>query len=549
MEGAGAAGFSAPWWRRFARGHEPGRLLLRAVVVTALVVVAYQYSLSTLLSSLSQETPLAYLGLVPLISLLLIAGLLYLPGRPQRDIHDRYLDYLVGVPLLAVAVLIVTVGPAFMSTFFWLWRFDMISLPLFVAGAIALAFGSRMLWRLRFPVAFLLLAWPPIYTLFLNGWLDQFTNITLAALHALLRVVPLALPLAYGDGSLFQITHGSGAFVLSVASACAGVNSVLGFLLVGIAAAALVRGPRHLKLLWLVLGMVLIWLLDLIRILLIFAAGGLWGEGFAMNVLHPVAGLVVFSLGVLAMILALPRFHLTILGPPSRVPAVVAAGAVAPPPRPTPRPAVRRAGIPLVILAAAGAAVAVAEAGMGQFQLLAQDLGPPRVEAFTVASSRIPGWSVTTVGAYTFGKLEFGSTSTWYRYLYLPGTRLTSATSEQDTPVTLDVISTSDLSSFSAYTVEDCYHFHDYPVAAESTANLGGGVVGHTVVYEVQGIESWTAVYWEWPVQTSHGLWYQRIVLNETTEGSPATSETNLVAFARQVVDATGHQAPAGNAT
>jgi hypothetical protein len=210
---------------------------------------------------------------------------------------------------------------------------------------------------------------------------------------------------------------------------------------------------------------------------------------------------------------------------------------------------VRRAGIPLVILAAAGAAVAVAEAGMGQFQLLAQDLGPPRVEAFTVASSRIPGWSVTTVGAYTFGKLEFGSTSTWYRYLYLPGTRLTSATSEQDTPVTLDVISTSDLSSFSAYTVEDCYHFHDYPVAAESTANLGGGVVAHTVVYEVQGIESWTAVYWEWPVQTSHGLWYQRIVLNETTEGSPATSETNLVAFARQVVDATGHQAPAGNAT
>jgi exosortase/archaeosortase family protein len=549
MEGAGSAGFSAPWWRRFAGSDEPGRLLLRAVVVTALVAVAYQYSLSTLLSSLSQETPLAYLGLVPVISLLLIAGLLYLPGRPQRDIHDRYLDYLVGVPLLAIAVLIVTIGPAFMSTFFWLWRFDMISLPLFVAGAIALAFGSRMLWRLRLPVAFLLLAWPPIYTLFLNGWLNQFTNLTLAALHALLRVVPLAVPVAFGDGSLFQITSGGGSFVLSVASACAGVNSVLGFLLVGMAAAALVRGPRRLKLLWLVLGMALIWLLDLVRILLIFAAGGLWGEGFAMNVLHPAAGLIVFALGVVVMILALPRFHLTVLGAPARAAGAGAARAVAEPHRPAPRPAVRRAGIPLLILAVAGAVVAVADLRMGQFQLLAQDLGPPRVAAFTVANSRISGWSVDTIGSYTFGKLEFGSDSTWYRYLYLPGTELTSATSAQTTPVTLDVVSTSDVGSFSTYTVEDCYHFHDYPVVAQSTASLGGGVVGHAVVYEVQGFESWTAVYWEWPVQTSHGLWYQRIVLNETTEGSPATSEANLVAFARQVVDATGRQAPASAAT
>ena len=548
MEGAGSAGFSAPWWRRATASGEPGRLLLRAVVVTALVVVAYQFSLSTLLSSLGQETPLAYLGLVPLISLLLIAGLLYLPGQRQRDIHDRYLDYIVGLPLLAIAVVIVTVGPARMSTFFWLWRFDLISLPLFVAGAIALAFGSRMLWRLRLPVAFLLLAWPPLYTLFLNSWLNQFTNLTLAALHAILRVVPLAVPVGYGDGSLFQLTHGTSAFVLSVAFACAGVNSVLGFLLVGMAAAALVRGPLRLKLLWLVLGMTLIWLLDVVRILLIFAAGGLWGEGFAMNVLHPVAGLIFFALGVLAMILVLPRFHLTILGPP----VGTASGREEPrslpdPASSAPRPAVRRARVPLLILAAVGAVVAVADFQMGQFQLLAQDLGPPRVEAFTLANSRISGWSVDSIGSYTFAQLEFGSDSTWYRYLYAPGTQLTSSSSEQDTPVTLDVVSTPDVSTFSTYSVEDCYHFHGYPASDLSSVDLGGGVVASTVVYEVQGIESWTAVYWEWPVQTSHGLWYQRIVLNETTEGSPATSEARLVHFARQVVTATGNQAPQGS--
>jgi hypothetical protein len=43
-------------------------------------------------------------------------------------------------------------------------------------------------------------------------------------------------------------------------------------------------------------------------------------------------------------------------------------------------------------------------------------------------------------------------------------------------------------------------------------------------------------------VQTSHGLWYQRIVLNETTDGTPVTSEAQLVSFARDVITATGHE-------
>ena len=119
---------------------------------------------------------------------------------------------------------------------------------------------------------------------------------------------------------------------------------------------------------------------------------------------------------------------------------------------------------------------------------------------------------------------------------------MTSSSSDQATPVTLDVVSTSDLGSFATYTVEDCYHFHDFPVVTQSTASLGGGVVASTIVYEVQGIERWTAVYWEWPVQTSHGLWYQRIVLNETTDGTPVTSEAQLVSFARDVITATGHE-------
>ena len=54
----------------------------------------------------------------------------------------------------------------------------------------------------------------------------------------------------------------------------------------GLAFASLVRGRLSAKLLWLAAGLVLIWLLDVARVLAIFAAGSLWGDKFALNVEH-----------------------------------------------------------------------------------------------------------------------------------------------------------------------------------------------------------------------------------------------------------------------
>jgi exosortase/archaeosortase family protein len=316
---------------------------------------------------------------------------------------------------------------------------------------------------------------------------------------------------------------------------------VLGFLLVGAAAAALVRGPRPLKLLWLIAGMALIWSLDVVRIVVIFVAADLWGENFSIDVLHPVVGLLFFSLGVLGMILLMPRFRLQLLGPATVTPSTAEPQPAVRPTRPRirPQPAVRRAGVPLLVLAVAAAGVAVADFGLGQYQLLAQDLGPPRVQPVTLVDAAVPGWALRFVATYDFDKVEFGTNSTWDRYIYLPGS---ASTVPQTVPITLDVISTSDLGSFSTYTVADCYHFHGYTETDQATADLGGGVVASTVVYEVQGGLWWAAVYWEWPVTTASGETYQRIVLNELATVNPTGSEAALVSFARSVVSATGQE-------
>ena len=48
--------------------------------------------------------------------------------------------------------------------------------------------------------------------------------------------------------------------------------------------------------------MLLVGLLNVARIDLIFVAGWALGESFAIDVLHPVAGIVVFGVGALAML-------------------------------------------------------------------------------------------------------------------------------------------------------------------------------------------------------------------------------------------------------
>ena len=214
------------------------------------------------------------------------------------------------MPLLIASLAINLLLPVQLSTMFWVWHVDLLALPLFVAGSMALLFGVRSLWRARLGIIFLFLAWPLPYTMLVMRQLQQFTDATLAGVKAVLGVWPIARPLSGSGGSLFLVQHGAESFQVSVASACSGVNGLVGYTLVGIAFVAIVKGPIWRKLAWLGAGLLLIWLLNVARIILIFAVGKEWGESVALDALHPYLGLVTFSLGVLVMLALLGRFGL-----------------------------------------------------------------------------------------------------------------------------------------------------------------------------------------------------------------------------------------------
>ena len=473
---------------------------------------AYYYSLTTLIRGLTLDSPLAYLGLVPFI----VIGLVIARGlapRSEPDIHDRHVDYIIGLPLILLALALVLILPIHQSTFFWLWRLDLFSLPFFVAGAICVVFGLKALWRLRFPIAFLFLAWPLPFSTVLNGVLNAFTDLTAKTLSLITRLLPLAQPVPGYDGSVFAVNHDGQTFLVAIASACSGVNGVVGFLLIGLAFGFLVRGDLLPKSMWLIGGMLLVWALNIVRILLIFAVGRVWGETLALDWVHPVAGLVSFNLGVLAMLIAMPVFRLRLGTQRTESPPVRKQMASI---LRRPRLAVAHAGVACMVVLLTGALGMVANSRMEQYQLLAQDIGTPRLTDLSVAKAAISGWSLGQTDSYSWARQYFGPQSSWIRYQYDWQAQTAEDSSFQSSqPVVMDVISTDDLLSFSTYGLQACYQFHSYRVMDARTIELSGGVIGHALTYYNPAIASvWIAVYWEWPVLSTGGYRYERVILN-----------------------------------
>ena len=476
-------------------------------IFLAAVVLAYHYSLSTLLRAAQGDTPLAYLGLVPLLAL----GLAWVRARlapPAPTTRDQRLDLLVGLPLLGASLVLNLVLPARLAVFFWIWRIDLLTLPLFVAGGVALLFGTQAVWRARLPIAFLVLAWPLPYTSFLTNQLQTFTDLTVGAVRLVLHVVPVAHPIRSSDGTLFAVVHHGRSFPVSVASACSGVNGVVGYALVALAFLTVVRGPARRKLAWLGAGLAVIWSFNVARIVLVFAAGRAFGKEVAFDGFHPYLGLVTFAAGVLVMMGLLRRFGLEV---PTRCRAPAPA-VDAQPASPESGRSGPRTGLVVALIAGVALLCGIVNTELRSYDTVADATGSPRLVAFLTHPSHPVGWRVSQVAHFDWGRQYFGSDSSWWRYDYHWSGSAPSPFHTHST-IIADVVSTSDRDSLNTYGIEACYNFHGYQLRSVNRIDLGG-TVGHVVDYRSGPHSEWTNVYWINPVRnTDGGIQYERVNL------------------------------------
>ncbi|MGH9183976.1 MAG: glycosyltransferase [Acidimicrobiales bacterium] len=126
------------------------------------VALGYRHSLGSLLGWVEGIEPYPHLALVPLAGLVLFVSRAPTPAD-ETPIYDRQLDYIVGTPLLVGAIVAMAFFPA--DAGLREWGLDLLTLPLFAAGAVGIVLGVRALWRLAPTLGFWCLAWPPLYEL------------------------------------------------------------------------------------------------------------------------------------------------------------------------------------------------------------------------------------------------------------------------------------------------------------------------------------------------------------------------------------------------
>jgi exosortase/archaeosortase family protein len=489
------------------RAHGDRTRFIRPALALAIVLAAYRVSFSTLFDLMRLDTPLAHLALVPFISLGLAVALRNRSAGPP--IHDRQLDWIVGLFLMLVAFVAGVVLPARLSTQYWVWRIDLLTMPMFVAGVVALLFGTRTLWKYRYPVVFLFLAWPYPYSMVLDRWLGRFTQTTIWALNIALSRVQLAAKVPNSD-SLFAVTRNGFNVQMSVASACSGANGMVGFVLVAGAFLMVARGSRIRKVLWLCTGAALVWLLNLVRILIIFWSAGEWGERVAIDGFHPYVGLVVFNIAVLVMVLLMRPFGLRVSSdrPTGRRDVFDVTSPLERPKPYRPKPAIATA---CVLVLALG--VGIYNGELRDYDRIANSLGAPRLVDFASSQEQPQGWTVQQTDTYTQYQRFFGRSSTWNRYRYT-FTSDEAAALQANVPITADIIETSDRAALSAYGVEQCYAFHGHKVTGRQSVDLGNGLIGGLLTWtSTEDDTTWTTLYWQWPIKSAGGTKYERVTL------------------------------------
>jgi hypothetical protein len=134
--------------------------IFRVFLAVGLVALAYGHSLRTLVGGWSPSDAATASCIVPILAVPLFLRFAR-PTEREPAIHDRHVDDARALTLLAVALFVLWTFQRYVDVAFGVHRIDLLSLPCFLAGLVVMLFGTGALWRLRIPLLFLLLAWPP----------------------------------------------------------------------------------------------------------------------------------------------------------------------------------------------------------------------------------------------------------------------------------------------------------------------------------------------------------------------------------------------------
>ncbi len=509
----------------WARRH---RVLWPAAAIVLVTVVAYNLTLSSMFDFLRLETPLAYLPLLPFFSIGIALFTAHRYRHVSGGIRDRQIDFLIGIPMIVFALVLITLVPALASTYYWSNRPDVLSMAIFVGGLVTIFYGINWFWRLKGALIFLVLMWPALYLNIMPGVMQSFTDATNSALAKVVHLLPLGVSLT-GQPGILSVHQANGVpLSVSVGTACSGADSVLGFLLIGAAILTAVGGGGVRKLLWMVVGLTLTFVVNVLRLTSILALASAGHPDLALGGYHAVIGLILFTLVVAAMMRLLPLFGLrprpdVVVSSRSRqlVPTI-ARGPVS----------VRRRRLVIGAMSLLAVLGGLINQGLAPYAAFQDGTGSPSVVPFATTSAPA-GMQVNYFQEYPWAKEYFGANSTFTRY-YVSGApsaakRPTTAGLVQANLVYADVVRTDDKGSLDAYNLQNCFLFHDYNITTSERVDIGNGVTALLLNYAAPGTppQRWASVSWAWPVDYKGQTYFERVTLTSSLTNGGADADVS----------------------
>lgn len=253
----------------------------------------------TLFQGALADSPQAYLIWIPVLAFSWAVWMLF---SASGGVRNSSRETALGLLIALLSGFTLVAGGTIWKHEFIVHDLAFLVWPFWASGLLMLLAGWRVAKSILKPMAYLVLAWPPLYAWILSildPFLESFTNNMVSMWGHAYRWIHL------GEEPGYFFVHSAGAWVLvSITKACSGSDSVLAALALFPISLVLFEASFLKKLLLVLAGCVLSVIFNMIRICLIFLALHLFGVWFAIDILHPVLGSIFFFtiIGFLLMI-------------------------------------------------------------------------------------------------------------------------------------------------------------------------------------------------------------------------------------------------------
>lgn len=431
------------------------------------------------------DTPIAYLIWIPFLAVAWAMWNLATIALPYPT--DRELDVLLGGGITALVGAVLALAPARWAASMVFAQGGLLLWPLWALGLAWLLFGIGVTRRLVGPLAYWLLAWPPIFTAIADRTQGLLVTWAIRALDVMAGLVSWVRP--GQTAGTFWVDHGGHWAGVVVAQACSGADSLLGAAILLPLMLTVWKGPRSRMGVLAALALAGALILNWVRLFVLVAAVHVIGPSWTFGVLHPMLGFLLFALlGGLLAVLAGP------LGL-----------------APVPRPALPRLRLPgsRRLALAGGFSLALFGALWPLFRLPPGNAGNPQPVATTQLSTILPavaGFHRTLVYRANESSI-LGPHSHTLAYLYqAPGGASALA----------EVWSAADVGTLAAYGFRNCLLYHGDHILAVRSFVLPSGLpaTAYAVAMAPSQVGQPRAVYvdveWTSAVKTPAGVRYLR---------------------------------------